>query len=293
MHEPPTDRSESLLRRGLLGYRRHDVRRALDGLQQELAHVRADCATLEQRLQAADQELDAWRDRQSQLEDLAVRAHEDAARIEQRAVEHARVVVAKARRAAERLALETQEEARQLIDQTRLDAERRRTELEHLSRVRDQLTAALRTAVTAFDGPLEEVAAAGPVADPMSLVDDVGATVHELATRRDGGRAQQREPLRPATTSRRAEGGRRRLRVAPLGDYADLARFVRELAALEDVDDVFVQTFSGDEAELTVHLAPGATLAGALDHLDGIQLESWQESGDVEIDSVRLVAGAS
>lgn len=363
------------LPRTLLGYRRRSVQALVAELTKDLERAVSERNEARDRASSMQEELTRWRSRQEQIDALALRASDDAVRIERRAVEHADHLLEEAQRKASVIVDDARRESRRLLADTAPEAQRRAAQLTRLAQLQRELSDGIRHAMSTFDQSLEHVgsqlshpavellataqdiasdrpvpepeAERGPererepapdVAEPllerMSIAHDVLPPLEHPADEPAPGRPAQHglrpaevrpsdppepseeppaarlrplepvgapEPEEPATVHSivehaeargvvmpaRSVRAQHRVKVGPLQDYAELAGFVRRLSALDCIEDVFVETFDHDTAELSVQLAPGAWIEQAMEQLDGAQLVG---GGSPTMPTVRLAA---
>ncbi len=278
------------LRRGVLGYRRADVRCVVGDLMRQLDQARQGQQDAVARLRATRAELEQWRSRQQQLETLALRAADEAARVEQRAAEQARALLAEADRTARRTVAEAKAEAERQLAEAKPQIERHHRELRRLATLQQELTGAIRGAMTEFERSLQgaviPIEAAGIT--PTATVHDLNEQREPQARQEHGSDAGSGLPDRSSTDGADL---RHRVRIVPIDDYAELARLVRRLGQVSGVEGVFVQSFDADVAELSVHLTPGVSIDQALEGLEGARLERSTD-GHEEVAIVHLVTTA-
>ena len=223
------------------GYRREEVLYHLRGLEErvrvleaELAAARADRARVAEDLERAQAALATFRAREAELEVLR-----DSA--EQRA----RDVVAAAESRARAVLAEADEQAARIRGEAHLKIDDIGKQLEEILRLRESMLASLRGVVQDVGLAVGRIERGEPVYGPVPAAGrrDALRSVHPEAP-------PQREPL-PGDDA--LFGREVVLDAGPFADFATLASFERALAALPNVEDVYVRRFAGGRA--TVELA--------------------------------------
>lgn len=257
-------------RRAFRGYDRDEVRQLVARLHRRIGRSEQEAGRLQVRIATLEEALDSWREKQHQLDALALRAAQDAERIRDEAERLGHGIVAAA-----------QAEARQAA----AAVEREHAQLERLREIRHRMTSGIRTAMERFEQSLVETSTSEEPQLPVETPEDSAEPAGRLYGLQGGRHDVAVEPARADDPVQATE--RQHLRAGPFADYAELATFVRSLEALAPVDEVFVESFEGEWAELAVHVDDAERFMASLDSLEGIDVR-----GGADVTTVRVGAVA-
>jgi len=223
------------------GYRRAEVLYHLRELEARVRTLEAELAAARESRRALAAELDeartavaAFRAREAEVETLRAAAEQHAGDIVAAAEARARAVLA-----------EADEQAARIRGEAHLKIDDIGKQLEEILRLRESMLASLRGVVQDVGLAVGRIERGEPVYGPVPAAGrrDALRSVHPEAP-------PQREPL-PGDDA--LFGREVVLDAGPFADFATLASFERALAALPNVEDVYVRRFAGGRA--TVELA--------------------------------------
>jgi hypothetical protein len=253
------------LRRGILGFRRADVRQALETQRRQLTLL----ADSVDRLWAEKLEL------QSELAGVRAEAERHAGELEARAAQ----VEAESRAAAARLLAGAEEQAAEIRQDASLRVGDAVSRLDEVIRVREQLLGEIRGILSAY-GDLLAQAEQGRI---PTLAPQFEAAVSGLAA--------QAVPQPPRLAEVRAATGLFprvvEIDAGPFTDFAELSAFERSLARVPKVRDVYVRRFDHDRAEIELGLSEETPLLHELTrHLPYRLSINGEDSAHLTIDLV-------
>lgn len=218
------------------GYRRDEVLfhlRELEGtvrsLEAQLASSRERNDELARELAAASADLAALRAREREIDEAVAEAHRRSGAIVETAETRAQALLAQA-----------EEHAARIRGEAHLKVDDIGKQLEEILRLRESMVAMLKGAVHDVGVAVGRIERGEPV---------LGAAVEQpSAGASPSGRAL--EPGDDAVFASRVE-----LDAGPFGDYATLSAFERSLAALPNVEDVYVRRYVGERAAIELTMA--------------------------------------
>jgi hypothetical protein len=221
------------LRRGILGFRRSDVREALETQRRQLTLL-------------ADSVDQLWAEKlEVQNELAAVRAEADrhALELEARTAQ----VEAESRAAAARLLAEAEEQASEIRQDASLRVGDAVSRLDEVIRVREQLLGEIRGILSAY-GDLLSQAEQGRIpalAPPLERAVPTPAA-HGAAQPPRLAEVRSASGLFPRVVE---------IDAGPFTDFTELSAFERSLARVPKVRDVYVRRFDHDRAEIELGLS--------------------------------------
>jgi chromosome segregation ATPase len=242
------------------GYRREDVdlllaefRLTLRAVELEVGTLRDRGRELEERLRDARSEIDAFHSKTFELAQATTAARERAARADNETKARVDALVAEGQAEAQRQIAEAQ------------------ARVEELNAQRDRLVSEMRELVSRVGATIGEAPADEPEPDELRPLED-GFPGKDLSSLREH-------------ASTRVE-----LDAGPFADFEALAGFERQLADLEDVEDVYVRDLSGDRVTIELTVASGSPLLANMQEQMPYELEIRDRSLDRLV--IDVAAGA-
>lgn len=219
------------------GYRRDEVlfhlrelEATVRGLEAQLASSRERNDELARELAAANADLVALRAREREIDEAVAEAHRRSGAIVETAETRAQALLAQA-----------EEHAARIRGEAHLKVDDIGKQLEEILRLRESMVAMLKGAVHDVGVAVGRIERGEPV---------LGAAAQQP----QGGHAppsgREPEPGDDAVFASRVE-----LDAGPFGDYATLSAFERSLAALPNVEDVYVRRYVGERAAIELTMA--------------------------------------